>query len=87
MSDLKPCPFCGPQKDDDREPCLCECRDMKHDYARWYTILCPSCGIEMNDEYLRDLVDRWNCVPPEDETDAAITKAEGSALHASGGEK
>ncbi len=60
---LKPCPFCGPQKNEDPEVVLSECRDMEHDYARYYSIFCPSCAIEMNDEYLRDLVGRWNRRP------------------------
>lgn len=59
--DLQPCPFCGPQIEEECQPLLQETRDHIYDCALGYSIMCPCCGIEMHEEYLSDLLDRWNC--------------------------
>lgn len=64
----KPCPFCGPQKDEQYAPCLREDRSVQHDYAIGYSILCPGCGIELHDEYLEDVLTKWDTRPGEDAT-------------------
>jgi len=53
--ELKPCPFACKE-----DLIFTEQRDCADGYAHGYTIFCPSCGIDMHDEYKDDLVSRWN---------------------------
>lgn len=61
--ELLPCPFCGPQADEELAANLREVRCLKHDYAVGYTIFCACCGVEIHDEYKDDLVTIWNTRP------------------------
>lgn len=58
MSDaptLKPCPFDG-----NTELMFIEERDVVDGFSHNYSIRCPTCGISMHDEYMSELVERWN---------------------------
>lgn len=68
MSDLKPCPFCGPQ-DKEFKPSLYATMDVTLDYTTGHFVRCELCGIEMHDEYEADVVERWNTRPPVKEVE------------------
>ena len=57
---LEPCPFCGPQKDGIRNLVLAETKDVRDDYILGYTVYCPTCEFEMNNEFMYDLLEQWN---------------------------
>lgn len=58
--DLKPCPFCGPQENEDYRPSLREERCLIHEYQIGTSVFCPCCGVSLHDEYQDDTVTRWN---------------------------
>jgi hypothetical protein len=58
--EIAPCPFCGPQKDEDHLLIFYEARDVRDGFAHNYWIGCALCGIELSDEYQDDVVKRWN---------------------------
>jgi len=63
MDDLKPCPFCGDAKDEDYAPSLRETRCLLHNDQIGCSVYCPNCGIEFNEEYADDLIEKWNTRP------------------------
>jgi len=63
MDDLKPCPFCGDAKDEDYAPSLSETRGLLHNDQIGCSVYCPNCGIEFNEEYADDLIEKWNTRP------------------------
>lgn len=52
---LKPCPFCG------SEPMLGEVRPATRKSPPLFGITCIHCGAEMTDEFVPELIQRWNC--------------------------
>jgi hypothetical protein len=63
MSDsfyIECCPFCGPQQDGISQVTLGETRDMRDDYILGYVMHCPECEYEMHEEFLVDLLNKWN---------------------------
>lgn len=53
-STLKPCPFCG------SEPMLGEVRPATRKSPPLFGITCIHCGAEMTDEFVPELIQRWN---------------------------
>ena len=51
---LKPCPFCG------SEPMLGEVRPATRKSPPLFGITCIHCGAEMTDEFVPELIQRWN---------------------------
>jgi Lar family restriction alleviation protein len=51
---LKPCPFCG------SEPMLGEVRPAMRKSPPLFGITCIHCGAEMSDEFVPELIQRWN---------------------------
>lgn len=51
---LKPCPFCG------SEPMLGEVRPAMRKSPPLFGITCIHCGAEMTDEFVPELIQRWN---------------------------
>lgn len=51
---LKPCPFCG------SEPMLGEVRPATRKSPPLFGITCIHCGAEMPDEFVPELIQRWN---------------------------
>lgn len=51
---LKPCPFCG------SEPMLGEVRPATRKSPHLFGITCIHCGAEMTDEFVPELIRRWN---------------------------
>ena len=51
---LKPCPFCG------SEPMLGEVRPATRKSPPLFGITCIHCGAEMTDEFVPELIRRWN---------------------------
>lgn len=62
--DLRDCPFCHTKGSDDDKVQFIENLMIYNggQYTAGYTIFCTGCGVELNDEYRDDLVDRWNGV-------------------------
>lgn len=52
--DLKPCPFCG------HEPMFGEVRPATREHPPLFGITCIHCGAEMTDEFVPELIQRWN---------------------------
>lgn len=52
--DLKPCPFCG------HEPMFGEVRPATREHPPLFGITCIHCGAEMTDEFVPELIRRWN---------------------------
>ena len=57
---LECCPFCGPQEDGIWDLVLAETKDVRDDYILGYTVYCPKCDFEMNNEFMYDLLEQWN---------------------------
>jgi hypothetical protein len=57
---LECCPFCGPQEDGIWNLVLAETKDVRDDYILGYTVYCPACEFEMNNEFMSDLLEQWN---------------------------
>ena len=51
---LKPCPFCG------SEPMLGEVRPATRKSPPLFGITCIHCGAKMTDEFVPELIQRWN---------------------------
>lgn len=62
-TELKPCPFCGTQTDESYHVSLRSHDDVINGGNIGYEIFCPCCGISMHEEYLSDLLERWNTRP------------------------
>jgi hypothetical protein len=56
---LKPCPFCGPQKNSEDTPALYS-RDMIGVGPLEYSVRCHLCGTEVFGEYEEEIVRIWN---------------------------
>lgn len=71
---LRDCPFCHTKGSDNEKLYLMENHVVYAggSYAASYSIFCTECGVELHDEYLDDLVSKWNGEKPkvEDEVDA-----------------
>lgn len=52
--DLKPCPFCG------HEPMFGEVRPATREHPPLFGITCIHCGAKMTDEFVPELIWRWN---------------------------
>lgn len=52
--DLKPCPFCG------HEPMFGKVRPATRKSPPLFGITCIHCGAEMTDEFVPELIRRWN---------------------------
>lgn len=52
--DLKPCPFCG------SEPMFGEVRPATRKSPPLFGITCIHCGAKMTDEFVPELIWRWN---------------------------
>ena len=57
---LECCPFCGPQPDGIDNLTLGETKDVRDGYILGYVIYCPTCAYEMHEEFLEDLLTKWN---------------------------
>jgi len=64
MSDLLPCPFCGPQsakeENDEVNRVAIYAATERDGYVRGWTVTCDRCGIEVSDEYEDEAVAAWN---------------------------
>jgi len=56
---LLPCPFCGPQVDDDKEPLL-YAATARDGYVLGHTVLCQVCGVEVQGKREADAAVAWN---------------------------
>jgi uncharacterized Zn finger protein len=54
------CPFCGPQAEGIWDLVLAETKDIRDGYILGYTVHCPGCKFEVNNEFLEDLLEQWN---------------------------
>ena len=57
---LECCPFCGPVDDGIWNIVFAETKDIRDGYILGYTIFCPKCDFEMNEEFEEDLLEKWN---------------------------
>ncbi|MBP2290764.1 Lar family restriction alleviation protein [Azospirillum rugosum] len=77
-TELKPCPFCGPQTDDGKRIVLLEEREADG-FVRGYTVRCDNCGVEHSDEYEHEAIAAWNRRASSTAPAASVTEAELSA--------
>ena len=79
---LKPCPFCG------SEPMLGEVRPATRKSPPLFGITCIHCGAEMTDEFVPELIQRWNTsVTATASIDKEVMEGYGSAGHGTGTER
>lgn len=59
---LKPCPFCGPQRNEDVQPALFS-HDVKGVGPIEYSVRCSCCGIHKFMEHEDETITAWNARP------------------------
>lgn len=76
---LKPCPFCG------SEPMLGEVRPATRKSPPLFGITCIHCGAEMTDEFVPELIQRWNAradlIEPEPERTCVRTLVKSGSVY------
>ena len=79
-TELKPCPFCGPQTREGYGVTLREVRDItsadkREHYDIGYEVECVACGVSVHGEYQSEAVNAWNTrdgkAPSDEDAQAA----------------